>query len=101
MPVFVSDCHFLNDLLHVLVSRFNGAVHLQPVGRRVMMMYLELFTEIGDHCVVEIRTIVSNNSLWHTISINQIMSDKSRYDVLAYCSKGSRLNPLREVINSY
>ena len=66
-----------------------------------MMMYLELFTELGDHCVVEIRTIVSNNSLWHTISTDQIMSDKPRHDVLGYCSKRDCLNQLREVINGY
>ena len=42
-----------------------------------MMLYLELFIELGDHCVFEIRTIVSNNSLWHTISTDQIVSDSA------------------------
>ena len=66
-----------------------------------MMLYLELFTELGDHCVAEIRTIASNNSLLHTVSTYQIMSDKPRHDVLGYCSKRAYLNPLREVINSH
>ena len=65
------------------------------------MLYLELFTELGDHCIVEIRTIVSNNSLWHTISTDQIMSDKLRHNVLGYCGKRGCFNPLREVINDY
>ena len=66
-----------------------------------MMLYLELFTELDYHRVVEISTISSNNSLWHTIPTDQIMSDKPRYNVLGYCSKGSCFNPLCEIINSY
>ena len=66
-----------------------------------MMLNLELFTELGDHCVIEIFTIVSNNSLWDTISIDQIVLDELCHDVLGYCSKRRCLNPLREIINSY
>ena len=66
-----------------------------------MMLYLELFTELGDHHVVEICTIVSNNSLWHTISIDQIVSDKLRHDVLSNRSKGSCLNLFHEVIDGH
>ena len=66
-----------------------------------MVLYLELFTELGDHYVVEICTIVSNNSLWHTVSTDHIMSDKPRHDVLGYYSEGSCINPLRELINGY
>ena len=42
------------NLLDVFVSCFNNAIHLRPVRRRIMVLYLELFTELGDHCVVEI-----------------------------------------------
>ena len=66
-----------------------------------MVLYLEMFIELGDHCVVEIRTIFSNNSLWHSVSTDQIMSDKPCHDILGYCSKGSCLNPLGEIINGY
>ena len=47
-----------------------------------MMLYLELFTELGDHLVIEICTIVSNNPLGYTISTDQIVSDKPCHDVL-------------------
>ena len=99
MPVFICHRHLLHNLLDILVSCFNSAIHLRPVGRRIMMLYLELFTELDDHCVVEICTIVNNNSLWNTISTYQIMSDKLHHDVLGYYSKRGCLNPLREVIN--
>ena len=66
-----------------------------------MMLYLEFLAEFSDHLVVEIGTIVRNDPLWYTISTDQIMSDKSRHDVLGYYIKGSCLNPLRKVINCY
>ena len=96
MAVFVCDCHFLYDLFDILICGFDNTIYLRSVRRRIMVLYLELFTELGDHCVVEICTIVSNNPLWYTISIDQIVSDKPRHDILGYCSKGSCLDPLRE-----
>ena len=66
-----------------------------------MVLYLELFTELGDHCIVEIHTIVSDNPLWYTISTDQIVSNKPCYDVLGHSSKRGCLNPLCKVINGY
>ena len=76
MPVFVCHRHLLHNLLDVLVSRFNNAIHLRPVGRRVMMLYLELLAKLGDHLIIEICTIVRNDPLWYTISTNQIVSNE-------------------------
>ena len=101
MLVFICHRYLLYNLLDVFVSYFDSAIHLRPVGRRIMVLYLELFIELSDHCVVEIRTIVSNNSLWHAVSTYQIMSDKPRHVILGYCSKRGCLNPLREVTNGY
>ena len=66
-----------------------------------MMLNLELFVELGDHCVIEIYTIVCNNSLWNAIPTNQVMPDKPRNNVLGHGSKRGRLNPLHEVINGH
>ena len=97
MPVFVCHRHLLYNLLVVLVSRFNSAIHLGPVGRRVMMLYLELFTQLSDHCVVDIYTIFSDNSLWQTI----LMPDKPCHNVLGNSIKRGSFYPLREVINGH
>ena len=67
MPISVCHRHLLHNLLDVLISRFDSSIHLRPVGRRFMVLYLELFAEFGDHRVVEIHTIVSDDSLWNTI----------------------------------
>ena len=64
-----------------------------------MVLDLELFTEFGDHRVVDIRTIVSDDTLWHTIPTDQVMLDKPCHDVLGNSSKRGSFNPLREVIN--
>ena len=72
MSVFVCHRHLLYNFLDVLVSNLHIAIHLRPVRVRIMMLDLELLTELGDHRVVEIHTIVSNNPLWDTISTDQI-----------------------------
>ena len=66
-----------------------------------MKLYPELLSELGDDRVIEIRTIVSDDSLWHTIPIDQVMPGKLRHNVLGNGSKGGSLNPFREVINIY
>ena len=65
------------------------------------MMYLKLFAEFGDHCIVEICTIVCNDPIWYTVSTDQIVRNESCHDVLGYGSKGSCFNPLCKVINHY
>src|ERR1051325_4111189 len=52
MPIFVSHCHFLYNLLNVLVGGFHCATHLRPIRRRVMMLDLELHAEFSDHLVI-------------------------------------------------
>ena len=89
------------DLLDVLVSIFNSVVNLMPVGRRVMILYLDLFTEFGDHRVIEVGTIVSDDSLWHTVMTNQVMLDKLCHNILGNSSEGGSFNPLRKVINDH
>ena len=65
------------------------------------MLYLELLAESGDHLIVEIGTIVRDDSLGYTVSIDQIMPNEMCHDVLGYGSKGSCFNPLRKIINCY
>ena len=65
------------------------------------MLYLELLTDLGDHRVIEIHTIVIDDSLWHTVPTDQVMLDKSRHNVLGHSSKGSSPNLFCEVINGH
>ena len=65
------------------------------------MLYLELITELGDHLVVEIGTIVHNDPLRYTVPTDQVVPNKTCYDVLGYGSKGSCFNLLRKTINCY
>ena len=99
MPVLVGHCHFLYDLLDVFVSGFYNAIHLQPVRRRVMMLDLEFLTELSDHNVVEVCTIICNDSLRNTIPTDKILFDELGHNILGDRSEGSCLNPICEVIN--
>ena len=65
------------------------------------MLYLELLTELGDHFIVEICTIIRYDPLWYTVSIDQIVPNETCHNVLGYRSKGSCFNPLYKVITRY
>ena len=101
MPVFACHRYLLYDFPNILVSSLHNAIHLRLVRGRIMMLDLELFTESGDYCIVEICTTICNDSLWHTILTNQVMLDKMRHNILGNSSKRGSLNPLPEVINGH
>ena len=52
-----------------------------------MMLDFELHTESGDHSIIEIDTIICNDSLWNTISTDKVMSNESGHNVLGNISK--------------
>ena len=66
-----------------------------------MMLDFELFIEFDDHRIVEICTIIFDDSLWNTIPIDKVMLDEPCHNILGNGSKRGSLNPLREVINGY
>ena len=58
MPVFIDYCHFLYDLLYILIGGLHNAIHLRPVMRRNIMLDLKLRIEFGDHSIIEVGTII-------------------------------------------
>src|ERR1043165_9635393 len=88
MPIFVSHCHLLYNLLNVLVGGFHCTVHLRPIRRRVMMLDLELRAEFGDHFVVEIGAIICDNPFGSAISTDKIMLDRSEEHTSELQSRG-------------
>src|ERR1043165_3029511 len=79
MPIFVSHCHLLYNLLNVL----------------------ELRAEFGDHFVVEIRAIIYDNPFGSAISTDKIMLDESSHNILGNrCERGC-LYPFGEIVNCH
>ena len=66
-----------------------------------MMLDLELLTEFNDHNVVEICTIICNDSFRDTIPTDKVMLDEPLHNILGNISERSRLNPLREIVNCH
>ena len=64
-----------------------------------MMLDFELLTEFGDHSIVEIDTIIRNDSLWDTVPTDGILFDEPGHNILGNESERSCLKPLREVVN--
>src|ERR1051325_10666652 len=101
MPILLSHCHLLYDLLNVLVGGFHCAIHLWSIWRRVVMLDLELRAELGDHLVVEIRAIICDNPFRSAIPIDKIMFDESSHRILGNRCKRGCFYPLGEVINCH
>ena len=47
-----------------------------------MMLDLKLCTELGDHSIIEVGTVICDNSFWDTILTDKIMSDEPCHNVL-------------------
>src|ERR1044072_9128312 len=101
MPILVSHCHLLYNLLNVLVGGFHCAIHLRPVRRRVVMLDLELRAEFGDHFVIEIGAIICDNPFRSAIPPDKIMLDELSHNILGNrCERGC-FYPFGKVINCY
>ena len=65
------------------------------------MLNLELLVQGGDHSVVEICTIVSDNPFRDTVPANDILFDETGNNILGNGSKASCLHPLCKIINGH
>ena len=52
-----------------------------------MMLDLKLQAELGDHSIIDIGTIIRDNSLQNTVPTYKVMSDESGHDFLGNRSK--------------
>ena len=82
MPVLVGYNHLLYNLINVFVGGFHRAIHLWSIRRRVVVLDLELLAEFSDHSVVEVGTIVCDDSLGDAIPIDEVMLNESSYHIL-------------------
>src|ERR1044072_4002120 len=64
------------------------------------MLYPELHTEFGDHCVVEIGTIFYDNSFGDAVSAHEIMFDESIHDILGNRCEQGCFYPLGKVVDN-
>ena len=101
MSILVRHNHLLNDLLDVLIRSFNNPIHLGSVGRRIMMCNLEVFAKSFHHIVIQVRSIISNDLTWHTITTYDLILDKPYDNLLGYICIRCRFNPFCEVVNCH
>ena len=52
-----------------------------------MVLDLELHAEFSDHSVIEVGTIIWDNSLWNIIPTDKIVFEEPSHDVLGNKSK--------------
>ena len=66
-----------------------------------MMRNLELATQLSHHLIVQVRSIICNDLVWHTILAYELVLDKLHDHLPGHICIRRRFNPLGEVINSY
>ena len=66
-----------------------------------MVLDLELNAQCSDHSIVEIRTIVCDDSLWDVVPTYEILFDETGHNIFGNGSERSCLNPLREIVNGH
>ena len=77
MSILVRHDHLLHNLLDILVCRLYSTIHLRSVRRRIVMFNPEIFTKLFHHLVIEIRTIISDDSLRNPITTDDFLLDES------------------------
>ena len=84
MPICIRHRHLLYNLLDVLISGFHCVIHLRSIRRRVMALDLEMYAEFHDHSVVEIDSIVCDNSFGDAIPIDKVIFDELSDHIFGY-----------------
>ena len=65
------------------------------------MLNLKLLAQGGDHGIVKVGTIISNDPFWDTVPANEIMFDEADNNILSNGYEGSCFDPLREIFNGH
>ena len=65
------------------------------------MLNLELLTQGGDHSVVAICTIISDDPFQDVVLANEILLDETDNNILGNGSEGSCLHPFCKIVNGH
>ena len=65
------------------------------------MLNFELFAQSGDHSVVQVCTIIRNDSVRNTVPANEVLLDEASNHILCNGGEGSCFDPLGQVINGH
>ena len=65
------------------------------------MINLELLAQSGDHSIVQVCTIVGDDSVRDAIPANEVLLDEAGHHILCNGGEGSCLDPLGKVINGH
>ena len=83
MLVFVGYHHLLHNLLDIFICNFHCAIYLGSVRRRIVIFNFELRAEFSNHSIVEIGSVVNDDPFGDTVTVDEVMLDKSGYNILS------------------
>ena len=65
------------------------------------MLNLELLAQGGDHSIVKVCTIISDDPFWDTVPANKILLDEAGNNILSNECEGRCFDPLGEIVNGH
>ena len=65
------------------------------------MLNLELLAQSGDHSIVKVCTVFSDDPFGDTVSANKVLLDEAGNNILSYGCEGSFFDPLGEIVNGH
>ena len=77
MPILVRVSHFGHDLLNIFICSFYCPIHLWAVWCKIVMLDLELLTDLLHYLVVEISGIIRDHPFWNPISAYNLFLDEA------------------------
>ena len=66
-----------------------------------MMLNPELLAQGGDHSIVKVCTVISDDPLGDTIPANKILLDEAGNNILSNRCEGSCFDSLCEIVNGH
>ena len=66
-----------------------------------MIINLELLAQSGDHSIVQICTVVSDNPIGDAVPADEVLLDEAGNNILSNRCKGSFFDSLGEVVNGH
>ena len=86
MLVFVGDSHFLDDPFDVLIGCLNCSIHLKAIQSKVSMPNLKLLAQFCHQPVIQIGTVIGNDSFRCSVPCDDVPLDESYHNPFCHIS---------------
>ena len=77
MPILIRIRHFGHDFLDIFICSFYCPIYLGTVWCRIVVLYLELLTDLFQHLVIQIGGVIQDDPFWNPILAYNLFLDET------------------------